>query len=70
MSQVPLDTLTASARLVHLDLEEHAEATRPVEAITESIGGGLSQGEVFDALRELQAATRAAETFGGWSIVC
>jgi hypothetical protein len=67
--QEPLDNLSEDAQIVHADLEAHAEETRPLEAIVDSLGGRLRPGEVADALRELQAAQRASETFGGWSIL-
>jgi hypothetical protein len=68
--QEPLDNLSQDARLVQMSLIDHPELTTP-----EAIAGGeygieqLSPGAVADALRELQAAGRAAESFGGWSIL-
>ena len=67
--QEPLDNLSLNAQLVHADLDAHPEDTRKLEAIVDSLGGEWTPGAVADALRELQAATRAAESFGGWSVV-
>jgi hypothetical protein len=65
--QEPLDNLSSTARLVHGFLNRDPEATLKLEAISE--GTALSAGEVADALRELERATRASETFGGWSVL-
>lgn len=67
--QEPLDNLSEHAQLVHADLQAHAGETRPLEAIIDSLGGRLRPGEVADALRDLEAARRASETFGGWSVL-
>jgi hypothetical protein len=67
--QEPLENLSENARLVHADLDAHPEETRQAEEIASSIGGQLTLGEVVDALRELEAANRAAESFGGWSVL-
>jgi predicted Rossmann fold nucleotide-binding protein DprA/Smf involved in DNA uptake len=65
--QESLDNLSENARRVHVRLEENPERTEKAEVIAENVG--LTPGKTLDALRELQAANRAAETFGGWSIL-
>ncbi len=67
--QRPLEDLSPNARLVHENLAADPESTRSVDTITDSLDGQLTGQEVEDALGELQAAGRAAETFGGWSVL-
>lgn len=53
-----------------MSLSDHPELKGP-EAIADGPYGiqQLTPGQVAHALRELQAAGRAAESFAGWSIV-
>lgn len=67
--QLPLEDLSPNARLVHTNLAADPESTRSVDTITDTLDGQLTGEEVEDALRELQAALHAAETFGGWSVL-
>jgi hypothetical protein len=67
--QEPLDNLSENARVVYEDLDQNPDENRQPDAIAQSLGGQVTPGEVAHALRELQAAGRAAEAFGGWSIV-
>jgi hypothetical protein len=68
--QEPLDNLSDDARIVHDDLLAHVDGpNRQPEAISESLDGRLTPGEVANALRELEAAQRAALAMGGWSVV-
>jgi hypothetical protein len=65
--QEPLENASENARRVHAYLDEDPDRTESVEAIAEGVG--LSSGLTADALRELEAAKRAVETFGGWSVL-
>ena len=65
--QEPLDNLSPDAQRVHANLMEDPDSTRPLEVIAADVG--FTEGETANALRELQAAHRAAESFGGWSVV-
>jgi DNA-binding MarR family transcriptional regulator len=65
--QEPLENLSQNAQRVHAYLLEDPERTSELEEIAERVG--LTQGETADALRGLEAATRAAESFGGWAVV-
>jgi hypothetical protein len=65
--QEPLDNLSGNARRVHTYLMGMGDRSETLEVIAESVG--LTPGETADALRELQAANRADETFGGWSVL-
>lgn len=68
--QEPLENLSQDANLVHMSLTDHPELKTP-----EDIAGGpyglqqLTAGQAARALRELEAASRAVESFGGWSVV-
>lgn len=67
--QEPIDNLSRNAQIVHDDLVAHKGETRKVEAIVDSLNGELTQSEVENALIELERGTRAAQTFGGWSVI-
>jgi hypothetical protein len=65
--QEPLDNLSEEARNIHAYLDADPERTEKVEVIAAAVG--LSEGETANALRELDGASRAAEAFGGWSVL-
>jgi hypothetical protein len=65
--QEPLENLSGSAQRVHSHLAEDPDRTEELAIIADAVG--LSEGETANALRELAAATRAAESFGGWSVL-
>jgi hypothetical protein len=65
--QEPLDNLSENAQRVHEYLDEDPERTERLEAIAHAVG--LTTGRTADALRELEAGQRAAESFGGWSVL-
>ncbi len=65
--QEPLDNLSEEARNVHAYLDASPNSSYKLEAIAAAVG--LSDGQTAYALRELQAGQRAAETFGGWSVI-
>jgi DNA-binding MarR family transcriptional regulator len=65
--QEPLENLSENARRVHAYLAQDPNRTEKLEDIARSIR--LTPGQTADALRELQAAERADETFGGWSVL-
>lgn len=65
--QEPLENLSQTAQQVHACLVQDPNRTMSLEEISEETG--LTPGETADALRGLEAATRAAESFGGWSVV-
>ena len=68
--QQPLDNMSDAAKLAHRSLTDHPDLKSP-----EAIAGGpygvdqLNAGHIADGLRELEAGGRAAETFGGWSVL-
>jgi hypothetical protein len=68
--QQPLDNMSGAAKLAYKSLKEHPELKTP-EAIAEGPFGvdQISAGDIAEGLRELEAGGRAAETFGGWSIL-
>jgi hypothetical protein len=68
--QEPIDNLSDDAKIVHDSLTDHPDLTTP-EAIADGPYGleQLTPGQVGSALRELEAGSRAVETFGGWSVV-
>lgn len=65
--QEPLENLSESAQRVHAHLAEDPNQTEPLGVI--ATAADLSEGETANALRELAAADRAAESFGGWSVL-
>jgi predicted Rossmann fold nucleotide-binding protein DprA/Smf involved in DNA uptake len=65
--QQPLDSLSQNARRVHAYLAKFPDRTETLEVIAEGVG--LTAGETEDALRELEVAGLAAESFGGWSVL-
>lgn len=68
--QQPLDNMSNAAKLAYKSLRDHPHLTTP-----EAIANGpysidqLNAGDIADGLRELEVGGRAAETFGGWSIL-
>ena len=68
--QEPIDNLSDGAKIVHDSLIDHPHLTTPEAIATGPYGPQqLSAGGVADALRELEAGGRAAESFAGWSVV-
>jgi hypothetical protein len=65
--QEPLENLSQNAQRVHACLATDPNRTMSLEEIADETG--LRLGETADALRGLEAATRAAESFGGWGVV-
>jgi hypothetical protein len=66
--QRPLDDLSDQAIAVYDYLAAGPDLTFDVPTIAEAVG--MSAGETEDALRELEAAKRAAEAFGPkWSVL-
>jgi DNA-binding Lrp family transcriptional regulator len=65
--QEPLENLSERARRVHDYLAKDPDRTEELGVISAAIG--LSEGETANALRELAAASRADESFGGWSVL-
>ncbi len=65
--QEPLDNLSDNARRVHENLATDPNATKRLEEIASEVE--LGEGDTANALRELEAGTRAAESFGGWSVL-
>jgi hypothetical protein len=61
--QEPLENLSANAQRVHTHLITDHEQDYSLEEIAVAVD--LREGEVANALRELDAAGRASETFGG-----
>jgi predicted Rossmann fold nucleotide-binding protein DprA/Smf involved in DNA uptake len=65
--QERLDNVSENARRVHAYLAKIPDRAETLEVIAESVG--LTPGETEDALRELEQARRAAQSFGGWSVL-
>lgn len=65
--QEPLENPSANAQQVHAHLVAYPEQDYSLEEI--AAAADLREGEVANALRELDAAGWAGETFGGWSVV-
>jgi predicted Rossmann fold nucleotide-binding protein DprA/Smf involved in DNA uptake len=65
--QEPLDNLSEEARNAHAFLDADPNTSYKLEEIAKKVG--LTEGQTANALRELNVAQRAAETFGGWSVV-
>jgi DNA-binding MarR family transcriptional regulator len=65
--QEPLENLSKNAQRVHAYLMENPNRSTDLAGIAEQVG--LTQGETADALRGLEAADRAAESLGGWSVL-
>jgi hypothetical protein len=68
--QEPLENMSDAARLAYASLRDHPELRTP-EAISEGPYSvqQIGVGDIANGLRELEAGGRAAQTFGGWSIL-
>jgi hypothetical protein len=62
--------MSDAAKLAYKSLKDHPELKTP-EAIAEGPYSvdQINAGDIADGLRELEAGGRAAESFGGWSIL-
>jgi hypothetical protein len=67
--QEPLENLSADAQDVYAFLAEQADNKEVEEISAELDGGRLRPGQVADAIRELEAAERVSEAFGGWDVL-
>jgi hypothetical protein len=65
--QEPLENLSQNAQRVHACLAADPNRTMSLEKIADETG--LKPGETADALRGLEAATHAVESFGGWGVL-
>lgn len=65
--QEPLDNLSDDARRVHGNLAADPNATKKLDVIANEVG--LTEGDTANALRELEAASRAVESMRGWSVL-
>lgn len=65
--QEPLENLSQNSQRVHACLAADPNRTMTLEEIAGETG--LKPGETADALRGLEAATHAAESFGGWGVI-
>jgi hypothetical protein len=62
--------MSDAAKLAYKSLQDHPERKTP-EAIADGPYGvdQINAGDIANGLRELEAGGRAAETFGGWSVL-